>query len=571
MTSAKTPAKIPPKPGKEVVYLDVDDDITTVVDKVEGAQDKIVALVLPKRFATLQSIVNMRLLKRSADSANKNVVLITSEHKLLPLAGAADIHVAKNLQSKPEIPPAPVDSPAEKPKVSEDPDAELDGKDAKLDYHRSIGSLAATSAVDDPETIPLEDGDEEKKAPVAKKPARNKKLKVPNFERFRLLLVLGAVSLVALIVFLVMALFVWPKAVVTLQTEATPLDAVFELNASDQVKALEVDKGNIPAALKTSDLKSEQKAQATGEQNNGNKATGSVTLTAKRCPPNIGAPSAVPAGTGVSTGGLFFITQSNASFSFDGTDGTCNNWKSNSVTITAQAAGAKYNVSNASFSVSGRSDVSATGSASGGTDDIKKVLSQNDVNNAANRVTEDDKKRFIENFKKELDAAGLYLIESTFKPNDPVITANPAVGAATDESTVSIKITYSVLTLQKTDLSQVVADKLNKQLDKSKQKISNEDVLQSTTVTVQSQKSPSVATLSVSSQNNAVAVIDTDSIKQQIGGKKEGEIKNLLAELPGVKNVEVRMSPFWVSKVPKSAGKVTIIQQPLKTNNNDGS
>src|ERR1700751_4777818 len=100
-------AKIPPKPAKDVIYVDVDDEITSIIDKVENSEHKVVALVLPKRAATLQSIVNMKLLKRSADNADKNVVLITSEHALMPLAGAAGLHVARNLQSKPEVPEAP--------------------------------------------------------------------------------------------------------------------------------------------------------------------------------------------------------------------------------------------------------------------------------------------------------------------------------------------------------------------------------------------------------------------------------------------------------------------------------
>jgi hypothetical protein len=100
-------AKIPPKPSKDTIYVDVDDEITSIIDKVENAEHKVVALVLPKRATSLQSIVNMKLLKRSADGADKNVVLITSEHALLPLAGAAGLHVAKNLQSRPEVPDAP--------------------------------------------------------------------------------------------------------------------------------------------------------------------------------------------------------------------------------------------------------------------------------------------------------------------------------------------------------------------------------------------------------------------------------------------------------------------------------
>src|SRR3954462_894172 len=98
----------PAKPGKDVIYIDVDDEITSIIDKVENAKEKVVALVLPKRATMLQSIVNMRLLKRSADAAEKNVVLITAEPALLPLAGAAGLHVAKNLQSKPIIPPSPL-------------------------------------------------------------------------------------------------------------------------------------------------------------------------------------------------------------------------------------------------------------------------------------------------------------------------------------------------------------------------------------------------------------------------------------------------------------------------------
>src|SRR4051812_45143776 len=109
--TAKIPVKkssdSPPKPGKDTIYVDVDDDITTIIDKVEAAKAKIVALVLPKRAGAMQSVVNMRLLKRSAENAGKNVVLITGEASLLPLAGAAGLHVAKSLQSKPIVPPAP--------------------------------------------------------------------------------------------------------------------------------------------------------------------------------------------------------------------------------------------------------------------------------------------------------------------------------------------------------------------------------------------------------------------------------------------------------------------------------
>src|SRR3982750_4418911 len=89
---------------KDTIYIDIDDEITSIIEKVRASQQKIVALVLPKRASVLQSIVNMKLLKRTADTAKKSLVLITSEAGLLPLAGTVGLYVARNLQTKPEIP-----------------------------------------------------------------------------------------------------------------------------------------------------------------------------------------------------------------------------------------------------------------------------------------------------------------------------------------------------------------------------------------------------------------------------------------------------------------------------------
>src|SRR4029079_17661967 len=141
-----------------------------------------------------------RLLKRQGDNASKNIVLISSESALMPLAGAVGFHVDKNLQNKPAIPPSPLEG-KEMPDNSDGeelPDEDLDNideKDAKLDYHRTVGGLAAVKALDDAETIPIED---EEDAPAAKpkKAPTDKKIKVPNYDRFRLMLFGGIGALI---------------------------------------------------------------------------------------------------------------------------------------------------------------------------------------------------------------------------------------------------------------------------------------------------------------------------------------------------------------------------------------
>jgi len=190
-------AKIPPKPNKETLYVDVDDEITGIIEKVDAASGKVVALVLPKRATMLKSIVNMRLLKRSADSAGKNVVLITSEHSLLPLAGAAGLHVAKNLQSKPEVPagpdstnavPAPDEGLGVLPITGDQAVEDPDNMPAKFSYDKPIGALADAHEARHPETIEIGEPEDDAAAAEATeklpKAPKNKSLSIPNFDDF---------------------------------------------------------------------------------------------------------------------------------------------------------------------------------------------------------------------------------------------------------------------------------------------------------------------------------------------------------------------------------------------------
>jgi hypothetical protein len=568
----KTPA---PKPGKDVIYLDMEDEITSIIEKVDSAKQKVVALVLPKRAAMLQSIVNMRLLKRSAVSAGKSVVLITSEHALLPLAGAAGIHVAKNLQSKPVIPAAPgADLEDNESEADTDDLNELDEQPQKLDYNAPVGALAAE---DETEEIALdddEDGDDTNAMPAAvtaasakdKKP-KSKGLAVPNFDRFRVLLLAGGGLLIALIIFLILAVTVLPKATVTIKTTSTPVSLDVDYTASGTAKELDETKKIIPSLLKTSDQISNQQVTATGQQNTGEKAKGSVTL--KNCSDN---PESIPAGTGVSSSGLTFITQKGASLD-SGSFTSAGNCKSSgghvaTVDVVAQNPGTKYNVDSATYTVAGfPSTVTGAGSKmSGGTDNNITILTQQDVDTAKAKITSADSDKFSKDFQKQLSDQGLYVLASTLKVGDPVVTATPAVGQQTSTASLSIKITYSVIAVQKTNLNQAVSDALSKKVDKKKEKLSGDDVLKDLTITVQNQQpnSPN-ATLSISKDTTAVPIIDESAVKEQLKGKKENQIKDYLNSYPGVKDVSVKFSPFWVSSAPGKTSKIKIVEQQVKS------
>jgi hypothetical protein len=107
-----------------------------------------------------------------------------------------------------------------------------------------------------------------------------------------------------------------------------------------------------------------------------------------------------------------------------------------------------------------------------------------------------------------------------------------------------------------------VTNALNKQIDKKKEKLSDSDPLKNLTITVQNlQPNSPNATLSLSKDTSAVPILDEDAIKSQIKGKKENQIKDYLNSYPGVKNVEVKFGPFWVSSAPGNTGKIKIVEQ----------
>jgi hypothetical protein len=258
----------------------------------------------------------------------------------------------------------------------------------------------------------------------------------------------------------------------------------------------------LPSKLETSDQTGTQQVTATGQQNNGQKATGSVKLV--NCSQD-GSAANVPAGTGITANGLSYITQSSASMPNSAYFGSCKNGIPNTaatVNVTAQGPGSKYN-----------SDISG---------------------------------------------------------GDPQITATPAVGQPASTANVSIKTTYTVLTVRKDDLSQAIEDQLGGKIDKTKQKLTG-NFLNDASVTVQSQSAPNAAVLAVNENTTAVPIISIAAVKKQAEGKKSGDVKAALENWPGVKSVEVKLSPFWVSKVPKKDKKVTVVLKEVKDNSTNSA
>lgn len=555
---------------KDVVYIDVDDEITTVIEKVTSSEQKIVALVLPKRAAVLQSIVNMKLLKRAAVASKKNIVLITSEASLMPLAGSVGLHVAKTAQSKPTIPAAPmaakdepetIDAPQEvAPAASSDADF-----DSEQHANRAIGDLAHDSVED---TIELDNAEDsaaaaaggkraaaqakQPKQPKQPKKGKDKKLKVPDISKFRNKVLIGVAALVVIIVGWIFAAVVLPKATVAIKTDSQDIEKTLDLKLDTTATGVDADSTSVPAVRAQVTKTTQQEVAASGTKNLGKRAEGSVRFRIASC---ASEPAKIPAGTGVSQGGKTYITQKTASFSpnFGGSCSTGN------IDITAQDGGADYNISGqADFTVAGRSEVTGTGSARGGTDNTVKVLTEADINSAKQKLSAEDDPAAVAEIEANLKGQGLLAIKESLNKSTPEVSATAQAGDQVDTVTVTQRVTYNMMGVQRKHLDELVKGIVSKEIDTKRQTILDTGV-DKATFGLQNQANDSEQVV-VSMRVTALAgpELDKTQLAELIAGKKSAEAEALIKKYPGVTAVEVSYSPFWVSSVPKNVEKITI-------------
>lgn len=557
--------------GKDVIYIDIDDEITAIIDKVRSSHERIVALVLPKRATVFQSVVNMKLLKRTSDTAKKHLVLITSETGLLPLAGAVGIHVAKSLQSKPEIPNAPnmhgndIDEVEESANMADEP-AEKD-----LDVSRPVGEYARSatpsvaSPLDTEDDVPIElDNTAPTTLAAASKKGtdkKNKKFKIPDFNKFRLLTVLGALGLVLVILFWYVGFVVMPNATVAVKTDSSTVDLNMDLTFNTEAQKVDIEAALLPATAQQAQKTLSQQADATGQKNNGAKATGTIRFYNCSLADLItGNDRTVVAGTGVSANGLTFITQQAVTVSpsnFNGNGTTCQkNKPSAAVTIVAQSPGAKYNqAANNDYTVSG--SISGSGSATtGGTDVIIKVVSQADIDSAKQKIDSQNTDAVKAELQDGLKAKGLYPVAGTFTASAPEVSSSAQVGDEASTVTVTHKVMYTMLGTKEGDLKKLIADRANEEIDPQKQSILDYGLTEAVFKLQNQQATNTLSTLEVTIV--AGSDLDTAEIKKQIAGKKANDAKKIIGEYPGVTEVIVDYSPFWVSSIPKKTSKITI-------------
>ena len=530
--------------AKDVIYIDVEDDITTIVGKIKASKEKIIALVPPSRVGVLQSAVNMRLLHRAAELAGKRVVLISSNPSLAALASAAKIPVARTLQSKPELVEVPV--------------LKIDGDDIIDGGKLPIGEIARAAKSTDKKSdtainaaIMSSAISESAKSTGAKKKSDQK---VPNFSSFRKKLFIIGTATLAVIAFVVWAVWFAPRATVTItaKTTNTTIDRSVTLTTDGETS---VQANTVRALRQQQQSEASVEFRASGEKNVGEKATGSVRFSTRRA-----SDMTIPAGTLLSAGGFNFRVESDvtvpaATLSFE-CGGICPGTVDGE--IVAAEGGEKYN--GVTGSVSGTpSGVSATlqSATSGGTDRMATVVSEEDIEKATAALAEETDEELRTRLESAFGSSSVVIsesyTESRSKPSSSVAVDAEASGSVTLKTT----ITATMLAIDQVDLEKYLDGNIALEIEgQDAQKIyeNGADEVRFSQFTSRDD----TLTVRITANGLVGPEIEETRVKEQARGRSYGDIQASLESIQGVDDVDTQFWPFWVRTVPDNVDRINV-------------
>lgn len=557
--------------GRDTIYIDTDDDVTSIISRVKESSSSVVALVPPKRIGVLQSVVNLKLLQRAAKSSRKKITLVTTDDALITLAASLRIPVAKNLNTQPELIDAP-DLDLGDTDVIDGNDLSIGelskmagssvGRRANSKEDKGISATVEAIEVDDKIKNDLDaDGvmDDNQAKNGEKKTKKKSGSKIPNFDSFRKkLLIFGGLG-VLLIAFFVWAIWFAPRGTITI-TAKTSDQEISSIVSSLTSEPTNVDNGIIQPVVRQSTETETISFEATGSKDVGEKATGTVRLT------NSSSSSrTLTVGARLTTvGGLVFTLDSAVTvpaatlpWSCPADDHLCPG--SETVGVTALESGTKYNAASGYLSGAPSSVTAAFASAtSGGTSEIVNVVEQSDLDTAATRLREQvDEESAKAELSGQLDSS-VKVIDDSFSVSYGTVTSKPAVGeglsSGSTTATATMEVTYSIIGVSNSDIESLIESKLESDIEDGQKVYDNgvDSVKFSNFRTVNGGYSITIdATAKVGPE------IDESKIKQNSVGKKSGEIMAQVGNTSGIDDVSVNFWPFWVRSV-SNADNLTV-------------
>ncbi len=542
----------------EIIYLEVDAEITEAIDKLKNAKGEAVKVVVPARSSLLQSAVNLKLLKKAAKDHKKELALVTNDKTATYLAAGVGLAVAASLKAEPKVPEA-IEEAIRPDIVEQEPEGSTAEGSTKS---KSSGSEKSSSSKSKDGTKP-KDSDE----PVVTKreigdpiegdiadKVTKKGAKVPNYNDFQKKLWIGMGVFVGIILAVVLAITL-PTATLTVLAKADKLGLNSDFIVDTSGAPTNTDSLTFAGTKLTLQKDLTQNFTATGKKDVGTKATGEVTISNASSSDPVG----IPAGTVLSSQGKNFTL--NAATTVPGAKlqgGKIVPGKVNSA-ITASTNGDAYNLGTTTFAVVGYNDkVTASGSTSGGTSKTVTIVSQSDIDGAKQQAIDTAANASKDELLAKADKKDV-VFEDTFATTTGSVSSSAPVDTEAANGTVTVKVTYTVVTTSEATVN-ILLDTLAKDALPDGNQQLYQNGADNAKYSLLRAVNDSRYQLNVSADAYYGKKIDTAQIAKATAGKSKKDVTSIVQkDNPSVVSTQVSSSPSLMPNMPALGSHIKVV------------
>ena len=552
--------------NKDVLYIEPEDDITNIIEKVKNTKEKIVAIVPPKKDTVFRSAVNIRLIAKLVSSTKRVAVLITPDTSLQKIALKNGIPVANTLKSRPIIPGSEL-------KESENTE-NADFSETELNSE----SVQATRGSTKPSSIALEldeETDEAEDTETDSSFAEKSLKKVPNLKKFQKIAIFAGIAVVFLVGTVVWATQFAPSASVSVVVRTTADNFSESVNFTTKTSEENAKSGTFLLEEQKIVKTSKVKFKATGEKNVGKKAEGKITVSADYGPAQVAAEQGITikSGTKFTYDKKEYIVAKDTTISVkkeDVSKGKCDNaasffnpvcTKSTEVTVVAVESGEKYNLDSqtSGWTTNGSGfRIKVSKKIDGGTDKIVTTVQDVDIKKAKEMLASvnetDGKKELMDKIP-----SGSLSIDSTFKVSSKDPVSSPKIGEEVkegEEAELKAESIFTIYTVDKVRIEDFIKEKTASKVADDQKVYSVGAPFIERFMPDESKKFHSVAKIKTTTEIGPK--ITEQDIMDKVRGRKIGEIQSLIKSINGVSTVNVSTSVFWVRSVPNDPNKVKV-------------
>lgn len=560
----------------DILYLEVDEEIPSVIEKLSRQSTDDVVLVVPTGAALLSSIVNVKLLKRTAEREKKRLAIVTTDPIGRHVAAQVGVPVYVSVKDRRVIDPPRMAKP-----VSTGDELDLRTESAAESgvavNHYGEGSIPPKrSQSQPPRAVGFAAREISNELPIVPEPAaiapperpaaasyggsrkvafNSSTATQPARHHRRRLIVMGtALSLLAVV--LASAWYYYPSAIVGLTVATEPYTGTAEvvIDTSKQFATDTSGKTLLGERLDTT-ADSSKDTPTTGKKDVGTKSQGTADLQNR-----LGQAVKLSSGTSLAGTSVSFVTIADvtipaATATIDSSGGVVITPGKATVAVTAAEAGENGNVSaGTTFSVRGagstvQDKVSATATAAftGGTSKEVSVVTQTDLDHAKELAVEDATK--VAKAKVAASLADRILLEHADRIQVVNETPSAKLDDQVDTVTNAVSVKYEAIVFDNAAFRDTVTTQLNQATPAGKMVVLTTGDQVTTTVLGTDW---AVGTLSLKSSiaTRIAPQIDTSAVVALIRGKSLGAAQAALANQPAIQRATFTLRPIWFPQLP---------------------